>query len=147
MFHPAILIPVCASSSPAFLTIYSAPPGDLPDPGIEPVSLTSLALAGRLFTATATWEAWCVPSGSPTVCVQGESTDIPQRVPRENPTNVPWCVPSESPTACAQWESHRCPTHVPRESSQMYISPGNLDSSLCFIQPSVSHDVLCIEVK
>ena len=27
------------------------------------------------------------------------------------------------------------------------ISPGNLDSSLCFIQPSISHDVLCIEVK
>ena len=26
-------------------------------------------------------------------------------------------------------------------------SPGNLDSSLCFLQPSVSHDVLCIEVK
>ena len=24
------------------------------------------------------------------------------------------------------------------------ISPGNLDSSLCFIQPTVSHDVLCI---
>ena len=24
---------------------------------------------------------------------------------------------------------------------------GNLDSSLCFFQPSVSHDVLCIEVK
>ena len=24
------------------------------------------------------------------------------------------------------------------------ISPGNLDSSLCFCQPSVSHDVLCI---
>ena len=24
------------------------------------------------------------------------------------------------------------------------ISPGNLDSSLCFIQPSVSHDVFCI---
>ena len=27
------------------------------------------------------------------------------------------------------------------------ISPGNLDSSLCFFQCSVSHDVLCIEVK
>ena len=27
------------------------------------------------------------------------------------------------------------------------ISPRNLDSSLCFIQPSVSHDVLCIKVK
>ena len=26
-------------------------------------------------------------------------------------------------------------------------SPGILDSSLCFIQPSISHDVLCIEVK
>ena len=27
------------------------------------------------------------------------------------------------------------------------ISPRNLDSSLCFIQTSVSHDVLCIKVK
>ena len=27
------------------------------------------------------------------------------------------------------------------------ISPGYLDSSLCFFQSSVSHDVLCIEVK
>ena len=32
-------------------------PGDLPDPGIEPTSLTSLALAGRFFTTSATWEA------------------------------------------------------------------------------------------
>ena len=24
------------------------------------------------------------------------------------------------------------------------ISPGNLDSSFCFIQPGISHDVLCI---
>ena len=28
-----------------------------------------------------------------------------------------------------------------------FLGPGNLDSSLCFIQPSISHDVLCIEVK
>ena len=27
------------------------------------------------------------------------------------------------------------------------ISPGNLDSSLCFIQSSISHTVLCIQVK
>ena len=27
------------------------------------------------------------------------------------------------------------------------ISPSNLDSSLCFFQSSLSHDVLCIEVK
>ena len=33
------------------------PPGDLPDPGMEPTSLTSPALAGGLFTTSATWEA------------------------------------------------------------------------------------------
>ena len=27
------------------------------------------------------------------------------------------------------------------------ISPSNLDSSLCFIQPGISHDVVCIKVK
>ena len=33
-------------------------PGDLPHPGIEPGSrITSPALAGGLFTASATWEA------------------------------------------------------------------------------------------
>ena len=32
-------------------------PGDLPDPGIEPASLTFPALAGRFFTTSATWEA------------------------------------------------------------------------------------------
>ena len=33
------------------------PPGDLPDPGIEPTSLMSPALAGGFLTTTATWEA------------------------------------------------------------------------------------------
>ena len=33
------------------------PPQDLPDPGIEPASLISPALAGRFFTISATWEA------------------------------------------------------------------------------------------
>ena len=33
------------------------PPGDLPSPGIEPMSLTSPALEGRFFTTGATWEA------------------------------------------------------------------------------------------
>ena len=32
-------------------------PGDLPNPGIEPKSLTSPALAGGFFTTSATWEA------------------------------------------------------------------------------------------
>ena len=33
------------------------PPGDLPNPGSEPMSLTPPALAGRLFTTSTTWEA------------------------------------------------------------------------------------------
>ena len=33
------------------------PPGDLPDPGIKPMSLKSPALAGTFFTISATWEA------------------------------------------------------------------------------------------
>ena len=32
-------------------------PGDLPDPGIEPMSLMSPASAGRFFTTSTTWEA------------------------------------------------------------------------------------------
>ena len=34
-----------------------APPGDLPDPEIQPESLTSPASAGGFFTTSATWEA------------------------------------------------------------------------------------------
>ena len=37
------------------------PPGDLPDPGIEPSSLTSAALAGGFFTPSAPWEAHLFP--------------------------------------------------------------------------------------
>ena len=33
------------------------PPGDLPDPGIEPVSLMSPVLAGGFFTTSITWGA------------------------------------------------------------------------------------------
>ena len=32
-------------------------PGDLPDPGIKPMFLTSPALAGRFFNTSTTWEA------------------------------------------------------------------------------------------
>ena len=37
-------------------------PGDLPNPGIEPASLVSPALAGGFFTTFTTWEAHeCMP--------------------------------------------------------------------------------------
>ena len=35
-------------------------PGHLPDPGIEPLSLTSLALAGRFFNSNTTWGSPCI---------------------------------------------------------------------------------------
>ena len=37
------------------------PPGDLPNPGIEPESLMSPALAGVFFTISVTWEAPNIP--------------------------------------------------------------------------------------
>ena len=33
------------------------PPGDLPDPGMEPMSFMSPVLAGRVFTPKASWES------------------------------------------------------------------------------------------
>jgi len=33
------------------------PPGDLPDPEIEPTSFMSAALAGKFYTTSAAWEA------------------------------------------------------------------------------------------
>ena len=41
------------------------PPGNLPNPGIEPTSLMSSALAGRFFTTSATWETPQNPSQLP----------------------------------------------------------------------------------
>ena len=45
--------------------LLSPSPGDLPDPGIEPVSSVSPALAGGFFTNGTTWEAqsWYGKSG------------------------------------------------------------------------------------
>ena len=39
-----------------------SPPGNLPDPGIEPAFLLSPALAGGFFTTAATWEAGVNPA-------------------------------------------------------------------------------------
>ena len=39
------------------------PPTDLPDPGIESISLMSPALAGGFFTTRATWEALSLVRG------------------------------------------------------------------------------------
>ena len=42
---------------------HAPPPGDLPDPGMEPTSPLTPALAGGSFTSSAAWEApkpWCL---------------------------------------------------------------------------------------
>ena len=44
------------------------PPGDLPDPGIEPASLLSPALAGSFFTTNTTWENLFI-------CIEGEISE------------------------------------------------------------------------
>ena len=51
---------------------FPCPPGDLPNPGIKPVSLMPPALAGRFFTTSASWE---VLSGcSPWGCQESDMT-------------------------------------------------------------------------
>ena len=45
-------------------------PGDLPNPGIKPVSLKSPALVGWLFTTSAAWEALVLHNNVKFVVVQ-----------------------------------------------------------------------------
>ena len=55
------------------------PPGDLPNPGIEPVSLMSPALAGGFFTISTNWESqvfvtqWCLTLCDPVDCSPPDS--------------------------------------------------------------------------
>ena len=54
------------------------PPGDLPDPGIESVSLRSPELAGRFFTTSTTWKAMT------------QAAIIPRNGLKEMATDQPW---------------------------------------------------------
>ena len=47
----------CLSRQEFWSGLPCLPPGDLPNPGTEPMSLTSPALASGFFTTGATWEA------------------------------------------------------------------------------------------
>ena len=64
------------------------PRGDFPNPGIEPASLLSPALAGRFFTT--------VPPGKPSSeSIFGLSHDPPMCVPASQPTCIPVKWPME----------------------------------------------------
>ena len=52
-----VALPMGFSRQEYWSGLSSLPPGDLPDPGIELVSLTSPALAGVFFTTSSTWDA------------------------------------------------------------------------------------------
>ena len=59
---------------------------------------------------------------------------------------TPWTAAYQAPPSMGfsrqkYWSGVPMPSPI---SEVIDISPGNLDSSLCFFQPSVSHDVLCI---
>ena len=56
------------------------PPGDIPDPGIEPASLVSPALASGLFTTSATWEAKAQPHPFRPLAPMTSRAGVPQVV-------------------------------------------------------------------
>ena len=74
-------------------------PGDLPDPGIKPLSPAFPALAGRFFTTSATWE---VPHSS--LCftrfsVQFSSSVVSDSLQRHGPQHASLPCPSPTPGA------------------------------------------------
>ena len=66
------------------------PAGDLPNPGIEPVSLWSPELAGGFFTTSATWEAQDLFI----LAVQHSMQDL--RALTRDQTRAPWSGNMES---------------------------------------------------
>ena len=65
------------------------PPGDLPDPGIEPTSLLFPALAGGFFTTSATWEA---PSRSRPSLKDDQKRERLGQFPSEAGNRAQWSV-------------------------------------------------------
>ena len=66
------------------------PPGDLPDPGIEHISLMSPALAGRFFTTSATWKAHIVQCIIFFISLATHSNVLVWRIPgTEEPGGLP----------------------------------------------------------
>ena len=61
-----------------------SPPGDLPDPGIKPMSLRSPAFADRFFTTSATWEdihTWVLANSPHMPCVLDSKKCSPLKRP------------------------------------------------------------------
>ena len=100
------------------------PPGDLPNPGIEPTSLTSPALAGGFFTLSATWEGgvnWSYVGSWRLVC-SDEFPGLPfppaPRVEVETDSFPHWSFQGRLvlPHPCSGFQCKRPPA-CPRDSS------------------------------
>ena len=73
------------------------PPGDLSNPGTEPVSLNSPTLASRFYTTSTTWE---VKETSPIAHVQKGSLEVKEGVGMMSTTHKAFSLESE---AGARW--------------------------------------------
>ena len=65
------------------------PPGDLSNPGIEPTSLMSPALAGRFFITPATWEAQVLVAQSCLIVCNSMNCSPPGSLELSSPWNYP----------------------------------------------------------
>ena len=73
------------------------PPGDLNNPGIEPISLMSPALAGEFFTTSATWKAYIYAYAPPKLAAVGGKQ-------RADPSSSPpTCCLAFSTSAVSLW--------------------------------------------
>ena len=104
------------------------PPGDLPHPGIKPLSLTSLALVGGFFTTSTTLEAREMPclflfyqANSylmlKTLLIHPSSTksSLPQHsIMSEHPHIHHWGYPMATPTLCLACIYYRAPPNPQR---------------------------------
>ena len=89
------------------------PPGDLPNPGIEPMSLMSPALAGQFFTTRTTWGAHLVPqSGIKPTSPAVEAWILHPWAARK----VPLSSSYKDPGHCAEDPSRGCPSPPPQVS-------------------------------
>ena len=97
--------------------------GDLPDPGIEPATLTPPVLAGRLFIIGTTWEAYRAYSASPWPSVPPGGQGTPSLLGSQAPAHFyadsllepfnPWflqmnlCLPNTTQNFFPGWDSVR----------------------------------------
>ena len=122
------------------------PPGDLPDPRIEPASLTSPGLAGRFFTANTTWEAqWMyeasTPKGAPS-CVPALSFMIRKEL---DFTNIWICCNTNAlsrSTLCGGF-GHCQRNSAPRRTVKWLMASIRKEMQLCGSHEAVRHSMPC----